>query len=88
MIEGSGSVPRTNGGSGRPNNIRIRIRNTDWHTVILGRPAISGLDQGIRVSGSESEGLSLQRNGKLTYSMPPTQRILYWYCLVPTTRFL
>jgi hypothetical protein len=29
MIEGSGSVPCTNGsGSGRPKNIRIRIRNT------------------------------------------------------------
>ncbi len=31
IIEGSGSVPRTNG-SGRPKNIRIRIRNT---TTIL-----------------------------------------------------
>ncbi len=29
MIEGSGSLPRTNGsGSGRPKHIRIRIRNT------------------------------------------------------------
>jgi hypothetical protein len=83
MIEGSGSVPCTNGGSGRPNNILIRIRNNDWHTLILG-PAISGLDQGIIVSGTESERLYLQRNGKLTYSILPTQRIPYSYCLVGT----
>jgi hypothetical protein len=34
MIEGSGSIPLTNGsGSGRPKNIWIRIRNTDYKHI-------------------------------------------------------
>ncbi len=33
---GAGSVPLTNGfGSGRPNNLQIRIRNTGWQTDAL-----------------------------------------------------
>jgi hypothetical protein len=40
VIEGAGSVPRTNGsGSGRPKNIRIRlrIRNTGFHMLVCRR---------------------------------------------------
>jgi hypothetical protein len=40
MIEGSGLIPLASGsgcGSGRPKNMRIRIRNTDFYKHLLNK---------------------------------------------------